>query len=143
MKIIIASDHAGIKLKEAIKKYLVKNKISIDDIGTYTEDSVDYPDYAHKAARAIEKKKYQLGILVCGTGLGMSMAANKHKGIRAARLTSIYDAQMAKEHNNANILCFGARTSSEKLVLKMLAAFLKADFAGGRHTKRIRKISLA
>jgi len=142
MKIAIGSDHGGYKLKESIKVYLEKKGHKINDFGTFSEESVDYPDYAKPVAKAIQKKKFSLGILICGTGMGICAVANRYKGILAMRITTEYDARMAKEHNNANILCFGGRTTTKAKATKMLDIFMKTRFAGGRHKKRLKKIDL-
>ena len=139
-KIIIASDHAGYSLKEYIKKFLLKKKYTFDDIGTKSNDSVDYPDYAHKLSRIINKKKNTAGILICGSGQGMIMAANKHKNIRAALCYNIKSTKLSRLHNDANVITLGSRLISKKNAIKYLNIFLKTDFEGGRHKKRIKKI---
>jgi ribose 5-phosphate isomerase B len=140
MKIAIGSDHAGYELKEDIKKYLKRNKISFNDLGAYSSDPVDYPDIAKKVARAVGLKKNKFGILICGTGIGMAMAANKVKGVRAAVSHNVFTAKMSRAHNDANILTLGARVLSNKLAIKIVAAFLETPFEGGRHLRRVRKI---
>jgi ribose 5-phosphate isomerase B len=140
MKIAIGSDHAGYELKEDIKKYLKRNRIRFDDFGAYSSDLVDYPDIAKIVARAIGSKKFKHGILVCGTGIGMAMAANKIKGVRAAVSHNVYTAKMSRAHNDANILTLGARILGKKLAIKIVAAFLKTPFEGGRHLRRVKKI---
>jgi len=140
MKIAIGSDHGGYLLKEDIKKHLNKRRIGIKDFGAYSEGSVDYPDIGKKVAKAVASKKYKFGILVCGTGLGMSMVANRVKGIRAALCHNVYTAQMSRAHNDANILCLGGRVLKKALALKIVEAFLKTPFEGGRHLRRVRKI---
>ncbi len=139
-KIIIASDHAGYSLKEYIKKFLLKKKYTFDDIGTKSNDSVDYPDYAHKLSRIINKKKNTAGILICGSGQGMIMAANKHKNIRAALCYNIKSTKLSRLHNDANIITLGSRLVSKKNAINYINVFLKTKFEGGRHQKRIRKI---
>ena len=140
MKIAIGSDHGGFKLKEEIKDHLKKRKIAFKDLGTFSEESVDYPDIGKRVARAVASKKYKFGILVCGTGLGMSMVANRVKGIRAALCHNVYTAKMSRAHNDANILCLGGRVLKKALALKIVEAFLKTPFEGGRHLRRVRKI---
>jgi len=140
MKIMIGSDHAGYKLKEEIKKYVSDLGYDVEDKGTNNEESVDYPVYAEKVAKEVAKGKAE-GILICGTGLGMSMAANKVKGVRAALAYNANAAKMAKEHNNANVLCLGAREFSKEEAKKITKVFLEAKFEGGeRHQRRINEI---
>ena len=140
MKIAIASDHAGFELKENLKTYFAAKSLLLEDLGTNSADSVDYPDFAKKLAHHILSKKADLGILICGTGIGASIAANRFKGIRAALLYSTDVAKMAKKHNNANILVFGGRTMKFEDVTARIDAFLSASFEGDRHIKRINKI---
>ena len=140
MKIAIGSDHGGYLLKEDIKKHLTKRKAEFKDFGAYSEVSVDYPDIGKKVAKAVASKKCKFGILVCGTGLGMSMVANKVRGIRAALCHSVYTAQMSRAHNDANVLSLGGRVLKKELALKIVDAFLKTPFEGGRHLRRVRKI---
>ena len=137
MKIAIASDHAGFQLKDFIVTYLKENNFEILDLGTNSENSVNYPDYGHKMAANILAHKADLGILVCGTGIGISIAANRHKGIRAALLYSDEVALLAKQHNNANILVFGGRTMHKNDVIKRIEIFLNASCEEGRHQQRI------
>ena len=140
MQIAIAADHGGFELKEALKKHY--NQLNLLDLGTFSTDSVDYPDIAHKMAQAILNKQADLGILICGTGVGISIAANRHKGIRAALIYNEDVARLAKEHNNANVLVFGGRTMSVADVIKYIDIFMASEFAGGRHQKRIEKIDI-
>ncbi len=140
MKIAVASDHVGVELKEKIINHYKQQNICFDDLGAYTSDSVDYPDYGHKMAEYILAKKADLGILICGTGIGISIAANRHKGIRAALLYDDFCAQMAKQHNNANIIAFGARTMTFDDICRRINIFLNASYEGGRHQKRIEKL---
>jgi ribose 5-phosphate isomerase B len=140
MKIAIGSDHGGYLLKEDIKKHLNKCRIGVKDFGAFSEESVDYPDIGKKVAKAVASKRYKFGILVCGTGLGMSMVANRVKGIRAALCHNVYTAKMSRAHNDANILCLGGRVLKKALALKIVEAFLKTPFEGGRHLRRVRKI---
>ena len=139
--IALGSDHAGFQLKEAIKKYLECHDIQYKDFGTYSEDSVDYPVYAYKVSNAVINKECNLGILCCGTGIGISMAANKVKGIRAAVCTDEFCAEMTRRHNNANILCLGGRVISEELAVKLTEIFLNTGFDGGKHLKRVNMIN--
>ena len=138
--VCIASDHAGYHLKEIIKNHLVKKKISIFDMGPYVDKSVDYPDYAKKLATRIKLKKSDVGILVCGSGTGMSISANKIKTIRAAVCYNIRSTRLSRQHNNANIIALGSRLTKKKLSLKLVEIFLKTKFEGGRHLRRIKKI---
>jgi ribose 5-phosphate isomerase B len=140
MKIAIGSDHGGYLLKEDIKEHLSGRKVVFKDFGAYSEGSVDYPDIGKKVARAVASKKYKFGILVCGTGLGMSMVANKVKGIRAALCHNVYTAKMSRAHNDANILCLGGRVLKKAPALKIVEAFLRTPFEGGRHLRRVKKI---
>ena len=140
MKIAIGSDHGGYLLKEDIKEHLSGRKVVFKDFGAYSEGSVDYPDIGKKVARAVASKKYKFGILVCGTGLGMSMVANKVKGIRAALCHNVYTAQMSRAHNDANVLSLGGRVLKKAPALKIVDAFLQTPFEGGRHLRRVKKI---
>ena len=139
-KIIIASDHAGYSLKEYIKNFLLKKKISIKDVGTINDESVDYPDYAHKLSKILKKNKKAIGVLICGSGQGMIMTANKHKNIRAALCYNAESTKLSRLHNDANIITLGSRLISKKNALKYIKIFLKTKFEGGRHKKRIKKI---
>ena len=139
-KILIASDHAGFKLKEIIKKYLSKKKIIIEDLGPYKLVKVDYPDYAHKLSKKINLNKKLTGVLVCGSGLGMEMTANRYKNVRAALCYNQKSAKLSRLHNNANIITLGSRLTKKKIALKCINTFLNTKFEGGRHTKRIKKI---
>lgn len=139
--IAIASDHGGFELKKAIIKHLTERGIENTDFGPYTDESCDYPDYAKQVAGAIVNGEYDAGILVCGTGIGMSITANKFPGIRAALCGDCFSAQATREHNNANILCLGARIVGEGLALKIVDTFLDTDFSNDeRHIRRIKKI---
>ena len=139
-KIYIASDHAGFKLKiEIIKKF--SKKFYLKDLGPNNSfKPVNYPDYAHKLCKKVTKKNTNIGILVCGSGIGMSMAANRHKKIRAALCYSVKNSKLSRLHNNANVITLGSRLTNKKLAFKCLNTFLITDFEGGRHTKRIKKI---
>ena len=139
-KIFLASDHAGYKLKELIKSYLLKKKINFTDLGPFDDSKSDYPDYAHKVSKKVSTGKRNLGILVCGTGIGMNMAANKHKKIRAALCFNIKSAKLSRLHNDANIITLGSRLLKNKNALNCVNVFFITKFEGGRHTKRIKKI---
>ena len=139
-KILLASDHAGFKLKEEIKKFLIKKRKKILDLGTKNNNSVDYPDYAHHLCKKMKKNRNQQGILVCGSGAGMSMAANKHKNIRAALCYDTKSAKLSRLHNNANVMTIGSRLIKKKDALKCVDTFLNTNFDGGRHARRVKKI---
>ena len=139
-KICISSDHAGFEVKEFIKELIINSKISITDLGPFINKSVDYPDYAKKVGNRVKLRKSDMGILVCGSGTGMAISANKIKGIRAAVGYNAKSTHLSRLHNNANILCLGARLTNKKSILKMLKIFLQTSFEGGRHSRRIRKI---
>jgi len=139
-KISISSDHAGFELKESIKKFLIKNKFLILDLGPRDDRSVDYPDYAKKLAKNIISKKSDTGILVCGSGIGMAMSANRFKKIRAAVCYNAKSAKLSRSHNNANIIAIGSRLTNKNLAFKLVMIFLKTKFDGGRHKRRINKI---
>ena len=139
-KIFISSDHAGFKLKEYIKIYLSKKKLSFQDLGPHNNNKVDYPDYAHKVAKKVKISKKNVGILVCGSGTGMNIAANKHKNIRAAQCFNLKSTKLSRLHNDANIITLGSRVLSKKNALNYVSVFLNTKFEGGRHSKRIRKI---
>jgi ribose 5-phosphate isomerase B len=140
--IVFGSDHGGLNLKKKLMNHLEENypKLQISDLGTYDETSIDYPDYAKKVVDSILSKEANLGILVCGTGIGMSIKANRYKGIRAALAHNEFTAQMAKEHNNANILCLGERATDSDMAIKILDIWLTTEFAGDRHQRRINKL---
>ena len=139
-KVSLASDHAGFNLKERIKKFLIKKKIKVIDLGPKNNNSVDYPDYAKKAARNVSSKKSNVGILVCGSGTGMAMSANKFKKIRAAVCYNKASTRLSRQHNNANIISLGSRLTKKKLSLKLVELFLQTKFEGGRHLRRVKKI---
>ena len=139
-KIFISSDHAGYKLKELIKIYLEKKKISFSDLGPLNESIVDYPDYAHKVAKKVKTNSNHVGILVCGSGIGMNIVANKHKNIRAAQCFNIKSAKLSRLHNDANIITLGSRLLTKKNALNCVSVFLNTKFERGRHIKRIKKI---
>lgn len=140
MKIGLGCDHGGYELKETIKEHLASKNIEFVDYGTHSTDSVDYPVYGEKVADAVVSKAVDLGIIVCGTGLGISMAANKVKGIRAAVVSDCFSAEMSKAHNNANILALGERVVGKGLALKIVDTWLSTEFEGGRHANRVDKI---
>ena len=139
-RIILASDHAGFNLKENIKNFLIKKGKRILDLGTENTISVDYPDFAHLLSKKMKKNNRQLGILVCGSGIGMSITANKHKNVRAALCYNVKSARLSREHNNANVIAIGARLTKKNVALKCVSTFIKTNFKGGRHLKRINKI---
>lgn len=141
MKLAIASDHGGLHLKKAILQYLQSQNIDLIDLGITEEQSVDYPDYAAEVAQRVSTGMVDAGILVCGTGTGMAITANKFKGVRAAVASDPYTARMSKEHNNANILALGGRVLSEEKGLEVLKAWLEAKFEGERHARRVEKIT--
>lgn len=141
MRLVIGSDHGGFSLKESIKEHLINRGIDVEDYGTFSEESVDYPDYALKVGLAVANGEFDGGILCCGTGIGVSIAANKVKGIRAAHVTDCFSAKYAKEHNNANIICLGGRVTGPGLADMIVDEWLDSEFQGGRHTRRIKKIA--
>jgi ribose 5-phosphate isomerase B len=140
-RIALGADHAGFQAKETIKKYLESAGYGVSDAGTWSEEPADYPDFAVKVARRVQQGQDNLGILVCGTGIGMAMAANKIGGVRAAVAHDALTARMSREHNDANVLAVGARVLSEHQILEVAESFLSARFAGGRHQRRVDKIS--
>jgi len=138
--IFISSDHAGFKLKESIKVYLSNKKIKFEDLGPKDDKRVDYPDYAHRVARKVMLNKSNIGILVCGSGTGMNIVANKHKNIRAAQCFNLKSTKLSRLHNDANIITLGSRLITKKNALKFVSVFLNTKFDGGRHLKRVKKI---
>ena len=140
MKIAIAADHAGLPLKRELVEALQSSGHEVKDFGTQSAQSVDYPDFAWEVARAVARPEVDRGVLVCGTGIGMSIVANKHRGVRAAVCTSEFEARMARAHNDANVLCLGQRVVGAGLARGILDAFLETAFEGGRHEKRVQKI---
>lgn len=140
MPIAIGSDHAGFPLKEVVRKYLEDNNLEYIDFGTYGLNRVDYPDYAIKVAEVVAEGRCVKGVVICGTGIGVSIVANKKRGVRAALCCSEYMAEMARKHNNANVLAMGGRTTSRETAIHILQIFLSTDFAGGRHDTRVKKI---
>ena len=142
-RIAIGCDHAGFALKEALKKQLLDEGYEVKDYGTYSTDSVDYPDYVHPLAIGIEEKKHDTGILICGSANGVAITANKHAGIRAALCWKDEIASLARQHNDANVICLPARFVSEAEAAKMVKTFLDTPFEGGRHAKRVGKIEVS
>lgn len=143
MKIAIGSDHAGYKLKEKLIAWLSEKNFEAKDFGPFSDDRVDYPDFAHKVSTAIHKKEYEFGILVCGSANGVAMVANKYENVRAAICWAEEIANLARKHNNANIICLPARFITENQGIVMVKLFLNAKFEGGRHEQRVEKINIA
>ena len=141
MKVAIGCDHGGIDLKEAVMAALQELQINVIDMGTHDRNSCDYPDFAQKVSEAVVSGECEQGVLICGTGLGMSMAANKVKGIRAALCNEVFSAKMARAHNDANILCLGARVVGSGVAQEIAKAYFSGSFEGGRHARRVEKIS--
>ena len=138
MKIVIGCDHGGFDLKEVIKLFLSNDlKVAVDDVGTFSTDSVDYPDIGMKVAKKVQSKEFERGILLCGTGIGMSIVANRFPKIRAALCHDTYTARMSREHNNSNILVIGARITEENIAKEMVRIWLTTKFQGGRHQRRL------
>ncbi|KGM96264.1 ribose 5-phosphate isomerase [Clostridium novyi A str. 4552] len=141
MKIAIGCDHGGVDLKKTVIEHLEEKGIEVKDFGTYTEESCDYPEYGQKVAEEVVARNYDFGIVICGTGIGISISANKVPGARAALCHDTFSAHATREHNNANILALGARVTGPGLALDIVDSFLGANFEGGRHERRIEKIS--
>ena len=141
MTIVLAADHGGFELKEVIKEQLRKGGYQVDDVGCSSGVSVDYPDYAAMAVARIVSGECDRGILICGTGIGMSIAANRHPSIRAANCHDEYTTTMSREHNDANVLCLGARVIDAETALKLVMIWLRTEFAGGRHLRRVGKLA--
>ncbi|PJB82865.1 MAG: ribose 5-phosphate isomerase B [Acidobacteria bacterium CG_4_9_14_3_um_filter_49_7] len=141
MKIAIGSDHGGFQLKETVKAYLNENGYDVEDLGCFSSESVDYPDFALKVAEKVASGEFEKGILMCGTGIGISISANKVKGIRAALCHDHLTASLAARHNNANILCMGGRTTGPETAKDIVDAWLNTPFEGGRHSRRLAKIA--
>ena len=135
--IVIASDHGGYAMKEELKAWLTEKGVAFEDVGTHSEASCDYPEYAALAARGVAEGKYEKGILICGTGIGMSLAANKIKGVRCALLSDCFSAEMCRAHNDANMMSLGARVTGIELAKRMVDIFLTTGFLGGRHARRV------
>ena len=140
MKIAIAADHGGFELKDSMVEYIKSLENEVMDLGPNSADSVDYPDYAKKVCEEIQQGNSDLGILICGTGIGMSLAANKFEGIRAACVSDVYSAKMSRNHNNANVLCIGARVIGDEVAKLIIKTFLENEFEAGRHQRRVDKI---
>jgi len=141
MKIAIGCDHAGYEYKEMLKKSLIKKGHKVQDFGTHSEDSVDYPDFVHPVAKLVDTKKVNKGILICGSGNGVSMTANKYKNVRAALCWNKSLATLARQHNNANVVSIPARFITKRMASVIVKAFLDTPFEGGRHLRRVKKIS--
>ena len=141
MRVAIGADHAGFELKEPIKQTLDELQIAYKDFGTFSDESVDYPDYAAKIGRAVAAGEFDRGILVCGTGIGMAIAANKIDGVRAAPVVDLESARLARSHNNANVLAIGARVTPPERALDLVRIFVKTEFEGGRHERRLQKVA--
>lgn len=140
-RIVVGADHAGFRAKETIKKYLEGAGYAVEDVGTFSEESVDYPDFARAVGERVASKKDDLGVLVCGTGIGVSIAANKVEGIRAALAHDSLTARRAREHNDANVIALGGKVVGEDEAITIVQEFLNAQFAGGRHQRRVDKIT--
>jgi ribose 5-phosphate isomerase B len=140
MKIAIGSDHAGYEVKEKVKQVLDELGLEYDDVGTYSSESVDYPDFAGQVAEAVSSGDAERGVLICGSGIGMSIVANKFPGVRAAVCHNAETARLSREHNDANVLAVGARTTPIQTVNDIIRTFFQTEFAGGRHERRVRKI---
>lgn len=140
MKIAIASDHGGFELKQKLIEYFAEKGQNLTDLGTHSTDSCDYPDIAHNMVKCLRAEQADFGILICGTGIGISIAANRFEGIRAALLYDDFTAEMAKKHNNANVIVFGGRTMKFEDVVKRINIFMNTEFEGGRHSTRLAKI---
>ena len=139
-KIFISSDHAGFALKKKVLDFLKKKKLSFQDLGPFSDKSVDYPLYAHKLANNVKKNKRHVGILICGSGTGMNIAANKHRNIRAAQCFSMKSTKLSRLHNDANVITLGSRLISKNNAMKYISVFLNTKFEGGRHLRRVKKI---
>ncbi|MBZ4683223.1 MAG: rpiB [Fusobacteriales bacterium] len=139
-KIALGADHGGYELKNIVKEYLKNNGYEVIDFGTNSSDSVDYPEFAHKVGNSVVNKEADFGIVICGTGIGISIAANKIKGVRAALCHNVWTAKLTRQHNDANVLAMGGRVIGPGIALDMVEAFLNTEFEGGRHTNRVNKI---
>ena len=138
--VILASDHAGFKLKEEIKRFLIKKRKKVLDLGTNSTHSVDYPDFAHLLSKKMKKNNKQFGILICGSGIGMDISANKHKNIRAALCYSLKSTKLSRQHNNANVMAIGARLTKKNVALRCVNTFINTSFKNGRHLRRVKKL---
>ena len=136
-KLVIGCDHAAVELKNAVREHLTARGFDVTDVGTYTSDSCNYPVYAHRVCEKVQSGEAEMGILICGTGIGMSLVANKHKGIRAACCSDTFSARLTRLHNDANVLCFGARVVGQGLALDLADIFVDTEFEGGKHKTRI------
>ncbi len=141
MKIAVGSDHGGFEFKQLVIGFLQKIGQEVEDVGCYDTGSVDYPDFADKVCARVQSGECERGILICGTGIGMSIAANRHRDIRAALCHEAYTARMSREHNNANVLCLGGRVLGPEIALDVVGAWVETEFAGGRHQRRLDKFS--
>ena len=142
MKLIVGSDHAGYPIKEKVSAFLQERGIAVEDVGTYGEESVDYTDFGKKVARKVSDGTFERGILICGTGLGMSMVANRFRGVRAALANDLFSAIMSRRHNDSNILVMGGRLIGDMLALQLVETWLDTPFDGGRHQRRVEKIDI-
>ncbi len=142
MKLIVGSDHAGYPIKEKVSAFLQERGIAVEDVGTYGEESVDYTDFGEKVARKVSDGTFERGILICGTGLGMSMVANRFRGVRAALANDLFSAIMSRRHNDSNILVMGGRLIGDMLALQLVETWLDTPFDGGRHQRRVEKIDI-
>lgn len=140
MKVFLAADHAGFALKQVLCDHLRQKGLEVEDLGTHSSASVDYPDLAHLLARRLQQDSSAFGILVCATGIGMSITANRHRGVRAALCHDAYTAEMARRHNDANVLCLGGRVTGDAVAKQMVDIFLATPFDGGRHARRVAKL---
>jgi len=140
MKVVLGSDHAGYHMKEKVKTFLEDLGVAFEDMGTYDEESVDYTDFGKKVARSVSDSTFQRGILICGTGLGMSMVANRFRGVRAALANDLFSAIMSRRHNDSNILVMGGRLIGDTLALQLVKTWLETPFDGGRHQRRLEKM---
>jgi len=141
VKIAVGSDHGGYEFKQLIIQFLEEIGQAVDDVGCYSTESVDYPDFADKVCARVQSGECERGILICGTGIGMSIAANRHRDIRAALCHEAYTARMSREHNNANVLCLGGRVLGPEIALDVVGTWVETEFAGGRHQRRLDKLS--
>jgi len=141
LKIAVGSDHGGYEFKEMIIAFLTELGLKVEDVGCFSSESVDYPDFADKVCRKVQSGECERGILICGTGIGMSISANRYRDVRAALCHESYTARMSREHNNSNILCLGERVMGPEIALDVVGTWIKTEFAGGRHQRRLDKLS--